>query len=149
MTDRFPGIVPTLSEAREMAKILVVDDEPESLFLYETIFSRGGYEVICFSSPVKAIERLKIEQVDMVISDYNMPQMNGVDFYHHIRENNFYEGQFIFVTGSLQSKHHCLQREPGVTGVFEKPLSFLDLMKFLSKNIKPSVVGKTLGPKKA
>ncbi|MFK7822621.1 MAG: response regulator [Oligoflexales bacterium] len=130
-----------------MAKILVLDDEPESLFLYDTIFSRDGYEVICLSCPVLAIERLKTEKVDMVISDYHMPQMNGIEFYNHIRKNKFHEGQFIFVTGSLETKQGILRQEPGVTKVFEKPLSFVDLLKFLNKNIKPRVVGKRVGPK--
>ena len=130
-----------------MAKILFVDDEPESLFLYETIFTKGGYEVTCLSSPIKAIEHLKSQQVDMVISDYCMPQMDGLEFYQKIRESKVYEGQLIFVTGSVELGHHTLKNRPGIIEVFQKPLSFHDLLKFLNKNIKPAVIGKRLGLK--
>ena len=132
-----------------MAKILVVDDEPESLFLYEAIFSKGGYEVTCLASPIKAIERLKTEAFDLVISDYYMPQMNGLEFYRNIRKNKVYDGQFIFVTGRIETNQNSLKKEPGIIEVFHKPMPFNEILKFLNKNIRPAVVGKKLGPKKS
>jgi DNA-binding NtrC family response regulator len=63
--------------------IVIVDDEEmvttsiSTLFMLET----PEYDVLAFNSPSEALEQLKNQEVDLVISDYLMPgEMNGVDF---------------------------------------------------------------------
>jgi DNA-binding NtrC family response regulator len=62
--------------------VVVVDDEEmvttsiSTLFMLET-----DYNVLTFNSPSEAVEELRVEEVDLVISDYLMPgEMNGVEF---------------------------------------------------------------------
>lgn len=62
-------------------KILILDDDVlvtsslKSLFLLE-----GFSDVVFFNSPVSAVEYLKNNQRDVIISDFVMPEMNGLDF---------------------------------------------------------------------
>ncbi len=60
-------------------KILLVDDEEDNLaLLYRTL--RQGYDIIKTTSPVEALEILKKEPVDIILSDHRMPELDGVEF---------------------------------------------------------------------
>ena len=60
-------------------KILIVDDEPDNLaLLYRTL--RGKYEIAKSTSPVLALQMMKAEHFNCVLSDHKMPEMDGVEF---------------------------------------------------------------------
>ena len=60
-------------------KILIVDDEPDNLaLLYRTL--RGKYDITKASSAVEALEILKNNEFNCILSDHKMPQMDGVEF---------------------------------------------------------------------
>lgn len=60
-------------------KILIVDDEPDNLaLLYRTL--RSKYDIAKSTSPLAALEMLKVEQFDCILSDHKMPEMDGVEF---------------------------------------------------------------------
>ncbi|MGH2828074.1 MAG: ATPase domain-containing protein [Actinomycetota bacterium] len=60
-----------------MAKILIVDDEPDIRFLHQLIFRRDGHEVRVANHGAAALERVKDERPDLVITDIMMPVMDG------------------------------------------------------------------------
>ncbi|MCD7740252.1 MAG: HD domain-containing protein [Candidatus Gastranaerophilales bacterium] len=60
-------------------KILIVDDEPDNLaLLYRTL--RGKYDIAKSTSPVMALDMLKQEKFNCILSDHKMPEMDGVEF---------------------------------------------------------------------
>jgi DNA-binding NtrC family response regulator len=61
--------------------LLCVDDDPGTRGFYETLFGRYGYGVIVASSGRQALElfHAKATDIDAVISDYQMPGMNGAE----------------------------------------------------------------------
>ncbi len=60
-------------------KILIVDDEPDNLaLLYRTL--RGKYDIVKSTSPVAALDILKKESFNCILSDHKMPEMDGVEF---------------------------------------------------------------------
>ena len=60
-------------------KILIVDDEPDNLaLLYRTL--RSKYEITKATSAIEALEILKTQQFDCILSDHKMPLMDGVEF---------------------------------------------------------------------
>ena len=61
------------------ARVLVVDDERSMRELLSIVLRRDGYEVLIAEDGVAAVELLKRERVDILITDIRMPQMNGVD----------------------------------------------------------------------
>jgi DNA-binding NtrC family response regulator len=63
-----------------MDRIMVVDDEPVILRAVELALESEDIEVETYSDPEDAIKRLRVANFDLVISDYRMPAMNGVDF---------------------------------------------------------------------
>src|SRR5512134_1395122 len=60
-------------------RVLVVDDERSMRELLSIVLKRDGYEVLVADDGVRAIELLKKQRVDILITDIRMPQMSGVD----------------------------------------------------------------------
>ena len=65
-------------------KILVVDDEPDSLRLLSYFLSHEGYEVTVAKDGLAAMEMLVQSRFDLVLSDVKMPRMDGVALAQHI-----------------------------------------------------------------
>ena len=61
------------------SRVLVVDDERSMRELLSIVLKRDGYEVMVADDGVRAIELLKKQRVDILITDIRMPQMSGVD----------------------------------------------------------------------
>ena len=68
-------------------KILVVDDEPDSLRLLTYFLRREGYEITVAKDGLDAMELLLQSRFDLVLSDLTMPRMNGIALATHIRYN--------------------------------------------------------------
>src|SRR5262245_14102464 len=73
------GTVPT---------ILLVDDEEMVLSSIKSFFEiESAYELLAYTSPVKALEDLdKHNNIDLVVSDYLMPEMDGITFLAKVKE---------------------------------------------------------------
>lgn len=63
-----------------MSRVLLVDDEENILRALRRLLVAHGYEVEYFTEPAAALERAEVTPFDMVISDYRMPRMDGVNF---------------------------------------------------------------------
>jgi DNA-binding response OmpR family regulator len=66
-------------------RIMVVDDEKGICQNVEKILSKNHYEVICALSAAEALERMKTEPVDLMISDIVMPGMNGLELLKQVK----------------------------------------------------------------
>ena len=71
-----------------MNKILLVDDEEGTQFLYREVLEEDGYEVYSALTGEDALQKLKIVSPDLVILDINMPGMNGIEVLRKIKEKN-------------------------------------------------------------
>jgi len=78
---------PVSSSDRKRA-ILVVDDEPEVRKALRRTLRSPDYVVYDVGSAREALDLLKSHVIDLVISDYDMPVMNGIDFLQRVRLTN-------------------------------------------------------------
>ncbi|GMR07207.1 MAG: hypothetical protein BMS9Abin26_0209 [Gammaproteobacteria bacterium] len=70
-----------------MYKIMIVDDEENILKALRRVLAREkGWETEYFSSISKALRRANTNNFDLFLSDYRMPEMNGVDFLSQVKE---------------------------------------------------------------
>ena len=70
-----------------MANLLIVDDEPGMRQLLSHVFGRGaGHTVRAAENGAKALELLRGEPADLIISDVKMPDMNGIELLRRVRE---------------------------------------------------------------
>lgn len=61
-----------------MARLLVVDDEIPQLQALSTVLREEGHEVVACAAPAEALARLREQRFDVLLSDLNMPQMDGI-----------------------------------------------------------------------
>jgi DNA-binding NtrC family response regulator len=69
-----------------MTRVLVVDDEPAMLFALKELLKSGGHDAITAGSAKEAL--LHLDGVDAVITDYQMPEMDGLQLLQAIRERD-------------------------------------------------------------
>jgi|ERR1039458_5612112 CheY-like chemotaxis protein len=87
-------------------KIFLMDDNPSFLDLYTKILRKNGFFTIGVSSAVDALEIINrgLTKVDLIITDINMPGLNGVEFYEIIKERRpELTNKIIFITGGIFS----------------------------------------------
>jgi len=72
----------------DAAKILVVDDEPSILRLLEEALTRWGYQVKCAGSGNEALEALRGDLFDAVLTDVRMSEMSGLDLLREIKRHD-------------------------------------------------------------
>lgn len=69
-----------------MAKILIVDDEPHMRLLVSSMLESSKHELLTAENGEAALEILRSELVDVVITDLIMPEKNGIDLILEIRQ---------------------------------------------------------------
>src|SRR4030042_2591108 len=71
---------------RTKPTILIVDDNRSDLFLLEEHLKEWGYTPLAVSSGVAALERLKTQAVDLIISDQRMDGMDGIELLQWVKQ---------------------------------------------------------------
>jgi DNA-binding NtrC family response regulator len=72
----------------EVAKILVVDDEPSILKLLKEALTQWGYQVVCVGTGSEALEAIRTELFDAAITDIRMPEMSGLELLREIKRHD-------------------------------------------------------------
>lgn len=67
-------------------KVLVVDDEPDTLELVKLVLESGGFETVLASNGLEALDRVGKTRPDVVLLDIMMPDMDGWDVFRKIKE---------------------------------------------------------------
>jgi len=87
------------SGAQEKPTILVVDDSISTREIEMSMLELEGYEVAGAFDGVDALEKLRETRFDLVVSDLNMPRMDGLQLLENIRNDEAIKGvRFVFVT---------------------------------------------------
>jgi CheY-like chemotaxis protein len=68
-----------------IARILIVDDEPDVRYLMRLIFESAGYQVTEARHGVAGLKSVKARQPDLVTTDVMMPMMDGIEFIERLR----------------------------------------------------------------
>jgi len=106
-------------------KILVVDDFNTMQKIIHNILLELGYDDIVFAKNGQlALEVLQRENVDLIISDWNMPIMSGLDLLKAVRGNpSFAHIPFVMVTAEAEQKHITEAIQAKVDAYILKPFS--------------------------
>jgi two-component system chemotaxis response regulator CheY len=93
-------------------KILITEDSSATRsFLAATIEAMDGYEVVEATSGFEALRLLPREQVDLIITDINMPDINGLELISYVRNNPNYCSIPLFIISTESSER---DRERGL-----------------------------------
>ncbi|MBN1935944.1 MAG: response regulator [Anaerolineae bacterium] len=69
-----------------MTKILCIEDEPQMIDLIKLILENKGYEVVGAEGGQQGLEMMRTEKPDLILLDLMMPEMDGGDVFHHMKE---------------------------------------------------------------
>ena len=108
-----------------MAKILVVDDDPDCVELLSLYLNRRGHSVTGAANGPDALERASWERPDLIVLDLRMPSVDGIRVIEILRANDLTAGTPVILM-SAADKEWATQRllpDPLVR-FLEKPLDF-------------------------
>ena len=115
---------------QEPVKILIVDDEMNMLITLQDILDVHGYEIFTAVDGNEAIEISKSQKVDLILMDFKMPGLNGVQTYEEIRKIHPLI-KVIFITAYYDEKTLKEASADGIYGVFHKPLDIPQLLEYI------------------
>ena len=106
---------------------MVVDDEKELANLYKRFLERSGFNSVSFTDPLSALDhyRQNYDKYSVVITDWKMPNLDGIQFANKIREYNTTVKILLITAYSTdESFKEEVYREARISDVIEKPFSF-------------------------
>jgi len=84
-------------------QILVVDNDELYVMLVREVFTMKGHSVLSASNGAEALKILESNPVDLIISDVEMPVMDGLEFHSRVRQDTrFQSTPFAFLSGTTR-----------------------------------------------
>lgn len=121
--------VETVQQGPMLPKVLVVDDSLSQRRALEQLLHDTGFHVISARDGIEAVEMLEKVKPDIVLTDLEMPRMNGIELAAHIRSK---EGSktipVIMITSRTTQKHRKMAEDAGVSFYIVKPVREDDLL---------------------
>lgn len=115
-------------------KILAVDDSKTMRDMVSFTLSGAGYDVMLAEDGVNAISVLGDKPVDLIITDVNMPNMNGIELVQKLRANPTYKSvPILILTTESDDSIKNRGRAAGATGWIVKPFVPDKLLKVVNK----------------
>ena len=122
------------SAATAVPLILVVDDSLTVRRVTQRLLVREGYRVTLAKDGLDALERLADEVPDVVLSDIEMPRMDGFDLVRNLRADaRWRDLPVIMITSRIAQKHREHATELGVDHYLGKPYSEEDLLALIAR----------------
>lgn len=106
-------------------RILAVDDSPTMRRIIINTLKRAGYENVVEAEDGKdALAKLETEKIDFVITDWNMPEMDGLTFVTHLREHAVHSKLPVLMVTTRSVKEDIVEAlKAGVNNYIVKPFT--------------------------
>lgn len=122
------GKFPTDPSVRQSLILLVEDDEP-TRFILQNAFSSTPHSLIVATNGAEGLELAQRTQPDIIISDYMMPMMDGLEFLQRLRGlKEIPYIPFVFLTAKSQFEDRIVGLETGADEYLSKPFSIRELL---------------------
>ncbi len=103
-------------------KILIVDDDKTTRKLLNLFLKAKGYEVVTAENGLDAMEKLGTENINLVVTDMNMPYMDGIELTKNLRaDDNWKNIPIVMVTTEADEDEKKKAVEAGVDDYLVKP----------------------------
>lgn len=119
-------------------QVLIVDDARVAREILRNMLKEMGItNVVQAGDGKEATDRLAEGRIDLVLSDWNMPGMSGLDLLRHMRASTRLQGiPFIMVTAERMQDNIIQAVQEGVTGYIKKPFGALELQKKIRQALR-------------
>ena len=130
---------PIMDETHPGSVILVVDDCRMTRRLLSMYLKAAGYEVMVAENGLEALEKLGQEPYAAVITDLNMPQMDGIELTRSLKHHPIYHDiPVIMLTTQGEERERNSGLEAGVSAFLTKPISQELLITEIARVLPPS-----------
>ncbi len=113
-----------------MRSLLIVDDDESYLEILKYLIEPTGITAYFATSAVSAMSILEDRQVEILITDFNMPGMNGCQLAAKVKES-FPDVAIIMATGELTTDVRIAAQHAGIVTVLEKPFEVFQMLDIL------------------
>jgi len=110
-----------------MARILVVDDEPDIREVVGGVLERAGHDVTAAEDGTSAATLQHEHRFDIIVSDLRMPGLNGIQLARAVRAGAHGDIPFLLVTAAPSTRDLSDAHQAGVTAHLDKPFGFAEL----------------------
>jgi len=118
--------------AEQLKRILVVDDEENTRLALTRLLSREGYEVKTAANGLEALSSLRNNPAELIITDLNMPEMNGLSFLRELNRE-YPTSNVIMITAFGEVESYLEALNLGAFEYLNKPLRLEELRKVMGK----------------
>lgn len=121
-----------------MAKILIIEDNEQNLYLEKFLLEKKGHVVDCAKSGIEGLDCMTKSLPDLILLDIQLPEIDGYEVARRIRSKNLYdEIPIIAVTSYAMPGDREKVLESGCDGYIEKPINpdtfIFEIEKFINK----------------
>ena len=117
--------------------ILIVDDFKNTRHVTRTILERAGYNVVEAEDGVDALKYFDGMPIDLLITDYNMPRMDGGELAAEVRKmDNYRFIPILLLTTETSKEKKRKVLEIGITAWIHKPFDFQKFLIIIQKSLK-------------
>ncbi len=121
----------------ENKKILIVEDDPDTTFLLDKLLSKNDYFVIKSNNGEEALEILKTESPHIVLADWTMPVMDGLELCKILKKSEEYKIiYFIMLTARASLKDKVTGLDYGADDFIVKPIENQELLARIRSGIR-------------
>jgi CheY-like chemotaxis protein len=120
-----------------MANVLVVDDDPSVRKVVERIIRSGGHEPLGASSGRDALALLESNSFDLIVTDINMPDMDGIELILAVRELGHATPTIAISGGGLVDADSLLQDAQilGAVEIVNKPFGVVEMRDVIARHL--------------
>ncbi len=124
----------------EHVRVLIVDDSRSArIFLRHALESMGFRHIGEAENGLEALNMLGTQQVDMVFSDFNMPEMNGLQLLQRIRQESWQSAVPVVIVSSENNPEHLAALQAlGISGICGKPFEISALKALVEQILNES-----------
>ncbi|MBC7961507.1 MAG: response regulator [Steroidobacteraceae bacterium] len=116
-------------------RILVVDDEENAREALSKILIHDGYDVSSVANGLEALNFLRSREVELIITDINMPEMNGLEFLRELHRNRP-QSNVIMLTAYGEVESYLEAMNLGAFEYINKPVKYDELKKVIKMILK-------------
>jgi sigma-B regulation protein RsbU (phosphoserine phosphatase) len=110
-------------------KILIAEDEKTSRTILEKTLTKAGYQVIAVEDGIKALDSIQKEVPDMLITDWMMPDLDGLELCCRVRDLNLSSYVYIILWTALTQKENIIRGlDAGADDYITKPFDRTELL---------------------
>jgi DNA-binding NtrC family response regulator len=116
-------------------KVVIIDDDEDAVELLAYNFGKHELATICFSDSITALNYLKQQKVEMIVTDWMMPGKDGVSLIKELEDSVNSDTKKVMVSCLQDQKSIDKAMKTGIVAYATKPLKINDFIHLIKDNL--------------